>query len=206
MRFLILVLAAAVSFIAPSHAQIVKEMSPELIREAIVFGMKVKVVEPYRIQEKAHWSWPPLIGVYTTPYLRVALAANNAKRHYKQFSEADVTREMIAPEIHVYASPQPLQGAEIANVETIVVLPKRSRDLSQAIHPIRMSEASEEYKNLFGFSGQGRGMLAVFPIDIWREDNEIHVVFDRGIPSSQGSSAVGGCTDCKSNIYLSKIR
>jgi hypothetical protein len=29
-----------------------------------------------------------------------------------------------------------------------------------------MNEASEEYKNLFGFSGEGKGILAVFPLDV----------------------------------------
>jgi hypothetical protein len=69
-----------------------------------------------------------------------------------------------------------------------------------------MSEASEEYKNLFGFSGEGKGKLAVFPIAVWQEDAEVHVVFDQATPSSHGSGAMGGCTDCKSRIYLEKVR
>lgn len=96
-------------------------------------------MEPYRIQEKARWSWPPLIGYYTTPFLRVALAANTAKKHYKPFTEADVTAEMLAPEIQVYASSQPVQGTVIANVETIVLMPKKSKDRSQGIQPTRMT-------------------------------------------------------------------
>ena len=47
-----------------AHAQIVRDLTPEHIREAIAFGTKNKEVRPYRIQEKAHWTWPPFIAVY----------------------------------------------------------------------------------------------------------------------------------------------
>lgn len=206
MRIYVWSLIVAIGCGATTQAQIVRDMSPDLIREAITFGTKAKDLGPYRIQEKARWSWPPLIAYYTTPFLRVALAANTAKKHYKPFTEADVTPEMLAAEIQVYAASQPVKGAEIANVETIVLMPTKSKDTSQAIQPARMSDASEEYKNLFGFSGEGKGKLAVFPIAVWEEGTEIHVVFDRGIPSSQGPGKMGGCTDCKSRIYLDKIR
>lgn len=186
--------------------QIVQEMTPERIREAIALGVKSNELAAYKIQEKARWSWPPQIGVYTTPFMRVALAAHTAKKRYKPFTESDVTREMVAPEVHVYAASRPLEGGAIANVETIVVLPHNSKDLSQAVHPTAVTEASQQYKNLFGFTGEGRGMLAAFPLDVWRKDNEIHVVFDKEIPSSHGPGARGGCTDCKSRIYLEKIR
>jgi hypothetical protein len=111
---------------------------------------------------------------------------------------------MLAPEIHVYAPSHSLKGTAIANVETIVVLPYNSKDASQVVHPTRVNEAAEEYKNLFGFSGEGRGLLAVFPLDVWREDNEVHVVFDETIPGARGRA--GSCTDCRSRIYLEKIR
>jgi len=189
-----------------AHAQIVRDLTPEQIREAIALGTKSKEIWPYRIQEKARWSWPPLIAVYTTPVLRVALGANAAKKRYQAFTEKDVTPEMTAPEIQVFAPSQSLESAAIANVVTIVLLPHNSKDSSQAIHPTRIIEASQEYKNLLGFTGEGRGLVAVFPIDVWTENNEVHVVFDTGIPSSQGRGKLGGCTDCKSRIYLDKIR
>jgi hypothetical protein len=201
-----LVVAIAFVVLGTAQAQIVQEMSPERIREAIAFGRSVKELSPYKIQEKARWSWPPLLGVYTTPFRRVALAANVAKKHYRQFSEADVTPEMIAPEIQIYVPSRSVEGTSIANVETIVILPFNSKDKSQAVLPKRMNQASEQYKNLFGFIGEGSGMLAAFPLEVWREDNEVHVVFDRRIPSSQGLGARGDCTDCKSRIYLKTIR
>jgi hypothetical protein len=160
----------------------------------------------YRIQEKARFSWPPLIGVYTTPFLRVALAANLAKKQYKPFTEADVPLDMIKPEILVYARSHAVVGTEIADAGTIVLLPHNSRDANLAIHPTQMKEASQEYKNLLGFTGEGKGLVAVFPLDVWREDNDVHVVFDQAIPSSQGENALGGCKDCKWRISLDKVK
>lgn len=202
----LLTVCFVVTLSTQASRQIVQEMTPERIREAIALGIKSKELAAYKIQEKARWSWPPVIGVYTTPFMRVALAAHTAKKRYRPFTEVDVTSEMVAPEIHVYAASRPLEGAAIANVETIVVLPYNSKDLSQAVHPTSVIEASEQYKNLFGFTGEGRGMLATFGLDVWREENEVHVVFDKEIPSSKGPGARGGCTDCRSRIYLEKIR
>ena len=168
-------------------------------------GTKEKNLGWYRIQEKARFSWPPLIAFYTTPFLRVALAANDAKKHYKTFTEADVTPEMIAPEIIVFSPSHASDGADIANVDTIVLLPRNTKDPGQAIHPTEMKDASQEYKNLLGFTGEGRGMVAIFPVNVWTEGVEMHVVFDRAIPSAMGANAVGGCTDCKCRIYLKNI-
>lgn len=201
-----LVVVIASVIVMTAHARIIQAMTPETIREAIAFGTSAKELGPYKIQEKAHWSWPPLIAFYTPPFLRVALAANVAKKRYRSFTEADVTPEMIAPELLVYAPSHSLQGAAIANVVTVAVLPSNSKGTSQAVHPTRMNEASEQYKNLFGFTGEGQGVVAAFSLDVWRENMEVHVVFDRGIPSSQGPGKLGGCTDCKSRIYLERVR
>ena len=201
-----LIATVTLAVVGTAQAQVVRDITSDRIRDAIAIGTKTKDLRPYRIQEKARLSWPPLIAVYTTPFLRVALAANAAKKQYRAFTEANVTAEMIAPEIQIYAASQSLGGTAVANVLTIVVLPHNSKDSSRAVHPSRMNEASEEYKNLFGFTGEGKGMLAVFPLDVWTENNEVHVVFDTGIPSANGYGSLGGCTDCKSRIYLEKVR
>jgi hypothetical protein len=205
---LLLVAAVFLAVGGRAHAQIVRDMTPDRIREAISFGTKTKELSPYRIQEKARWSWPPLIALYTTPFLRVALAANTAKKQYRTFTEANVTPEMIAPEIHVYATSKSSGVTAIANVTTIVLLPHDSKNSQQAVHPVRMTAASEQYKNLFGFTGEGQGVLAVFPLEVWTGDKDLHVVFDTGIPNENpfGTGGLGGCTDCKSRIYLEKIR
>ncbi len=74
-----LVLLTACLVATEASGQIVQEMTPERIREAIALGAKSKELTAYKIQEEARWSWPPEIGVFTTPFLRVALAAHTAK-------------------------------------------------------------------------------------------------------------------------------
>ena len=195
MRTQVWSLLIAISCSAVAFAQIVGDMSSDRIREAIALGTKARDLEPYRINEGANWSPPFKFAVYTTPFLRVALAAYNAKKQYKQFTEADVQPSMLAPEVEVYASSQPIEGTQIANVETIVLLPYKGKDRSTAILPTRTSALPDEYRNLYGFVGRGGGMLAVFPLDAWQENNELHVVFDKPV-------AFSGSADVKSRIYL----
>ena len=208
-RRCVLLLFVMSATIGVLQAQIIRDMTPERIREAIALGTKSKDLRWYSVQEKARFTWPPLIAVYTTPFLRVALAANAAKKQYKTFTEADVTPDMIKPEILVYAKSHTVQGADIANadianVETIVVLPHNSKDANQAVHPTEMKDVSQEYKNLLGFSGEGKGLVAIFPIDAWNENNDLRVVFDKTIPGSR--PGLGACRDCKSRIYLGNVR
>lgn len=174
------------------------------VEEAIAHGNKQKNVDLYKLQAPARFSWPPRVGGFTTPFLRIALAANAAKKKYKTFGPSDVTAEMLAPEIHIIASSQSAGGTAVANVETIVVLPKGIKDPSKAIQPTRTFPLDEQYQNLYGFTAEGRGMIAVFPLSILREDNEVRVVFDKKIPDARG--AAGHCIDCAVPLKLKDIR
>jgi hypothetical protein len=51
------------------------------------------------------------------------------------------------------------------------------------------------------YAAEGTGMVAVFAIEVWREDDEVHVVFDREIPRSHGPGR-----QVKLRIYLEKVR
>ena len=202
----VLVLALMIPAAMTGQAQIITDMSPERIRQAIAFGTSERDLGWYRIQEKARWSWPPLIATYTTPYLRVALAANEAKKRYKIFTAAEVTPDMLAPVIVVRAWSRYSVDREVANVLMIVLLPHDSKDAAEAIHATEMQDASQ-----FGFTEKGKGLLAVFPLESWREDKDLRVVFDREIPGSHADdahlpSSTGSCKDCKSRIYLKSVQ
>jgi hypothetical protein len=174
-------------------------MTPQVIQEAIEKGGEGL----YRLQERSGWGNGPLLGYFTTPYSRVALAAASARKRYTGFTAADVTPEMLAPELHIYAVSQAVGRMEIANVEAVVLMPHESKDRSAAIRPIRASELTEEYQNLMGAVATGRSLLAVFPLSVLDERNEVRVVFDRYVP---GSSAVKGCTDCGVRFKLEKVK
>src|SRR5712692_3213182 len=80
-------------------AQIVTEMTPERIKEAI---SSEKATGCYELHKQS-LTGRVVVGCFTTPFSRVVAAAQNAKRKYKPFTEADVTPELIAAgELHVH--------------------------------------------------------------------------------------------------------
>lgn len=177
-----------------------RPLSSADIQAAIRDGLKADV-RPYTLRRTA-WSWAASVN-FSTPYLRVALAAHSAKRKYLPFSEADVTPEMIAPELHVYAFPRPREGsAAVINVEAVVITPKRAKDRQQAIHPLRSDNLPLEFRNLLGYSGEGQGLLAVFPLALLTEEHEIHVVYDQRITTSRQDSG----TDVAFPIRLKNVK
>jgi hypothetical protein len=180
------------------------EMPPERIRQAIDYGTKEKNVELYEIKvgggfvwdkEKVRW------GYYSTPFLRIALAANRAKKQYKSFSEKDVTQEMTAPELHVYAGAVAQEKMAVANVEAVVITRAKEKDRSKAIQPTLTIEMPEEFQNLFGAKTSGRSVKAVFPLDLLSDQYEIHIVYDRRVVSG-----VTGCDDCSMRLKPEESR
>ena len=80
-----------------ASAQVVTEMTPERIREAIA-DTKAKgcyVLSTGGVLERFGR------GCLTTPYSRVVLAAQNAREKYQPFTEADVQPAMLAPEFEI---------------------------------------------------------------------------------------------------------
>jgi hypothetical protein len=163
-----------------AHPQLVFEMTPARIEEAIAYAKREKNPDTiYVIQYGNFGAGWKFAAAATTPYLRVVAAATDAKRKYKDFTAADVTPEMIAPELHIYASS--LQdGASTYDVETIVIMPKGERDPAKVVRPVRTSEIAEERKNLLGAEFKGKGMLSVFPLTMFASGHEVRIVRSGG--------------------------
>ena len=106
-RHLLCVLLATLAALpAVQGQQIVTEMTPERIEEAIRAGERGDVADGV-IRKSSGFSWGSIhIATFSTPYMRVAAAARQAKKAYRKFTPANVTPEMIAPELHIYAWPQ----------------------------------------------------------------------------------------------------
>jgi hypothetical protein len=209
------------------HGQVVTEMTPQLIAEAIKAGEKGDIADGV-VKKSSGWSWGSIhIATFSTPYMRVAMAARQAKKAYKKFAPADVTPEMIAPELHVYAWPQvnganqphrdPVGGNAIydkapagaVNVRTIVITPRKGsqeQKMTAAIHPTRFEEMPILWQNLFGAEIGTLGMLATFPLSALSEQNEVHVVYDKA--ATMGTNAIGGthCEDCSASLQLKKVK
>lgn len=194
-------LCMLLGFAVHVQGQVVTEMTPELVQEAIATGGPGL----YRLQERTIWGDGPVLGYFTTPYSRVALAAAVARRHDKPFTSADVTPQMLLPELHVYAASQAVYGNKnrIANVKTVVVMPYQSKDRSAALRPARTEPGTDDIWSLMGAPANGRNMMVVFPLSVLNDANEIRVVFDRHAP---GSSSIKGCTECSARFALEKVR
>ncbi len=156
------------------------EMTPELIQKAIADD---RVEGCYALKGKGA-GLPGLregfgFGCFTTPYSRVAMAAQDARKKYATFSEADVTPEMLEPVLEVVAPPRDrLDGPGVVSVEAVVVMPSKSKDRSAAILPIDGEQIDAYYQNILGATFEGVGLVARFPLSALKKGNEVRIAYD----------------------------
>jgi hypothetical protein len=225
-RALSLLLAIAVCGPSSARAQVITDMTPQDIEKAIRAGEKGDVPSG-AISKSSGWSWGSIyLATFSTPYMRVAAASRAAKKAYKKFTPADVTPEMVAPELHVYGWSQmngnqptqaPLGGGALhdsaargaVSVSAVVITPKKGKQEEKqaaAIQPLRFEPLPTVWQNLFGARTEAEGMLAVFPLSALSEDNEVHIVYER--PVTMGTNAMGGrhCEDCSASFSLKGVK
>ena len=77
---------------------------PAWLAEAVRLGSTKKPLEPYAA--------PGLAVTYTTPFLRVARAANKAAREGRAFRPADVEAKTYAPELRLLVGVRPVTADE----------------------------------------------------------------------------------------------
>jgi len=162
-----------------ASAQVATELTPAAVQQAIA-DQKADGCYPLK-EAMSKWSWGGSHwGCFTTPYSRVVMAAQAARKRYKPFTTSDVTPELVAPgELHVYGWARKVEGSpRIDSVEAIVILPKKSKDPAQAIQPSNAEPITEEYKNLMGATLEGRSLKAVFPLTVLKEGYEVHFVYE----------------------------
>lgn len=179
------VLAVALLSTSPASAQLVLEMTPELVRQAIADD-----------KNPGCYSLKTGYACFSTPYSRLAAAAREARKRYEKFAEADVTPELLRPgivEVIAWAQPSFVYGrgrtGPPIDVTTVVVAPKKSSDRSAAILPAERVDLDERYQNLMGAKWEAHGLVARFPITVLVEANEVRVVY-----------AGKGCADWKQKL------
>lgn len=187
-----MLLAASVLVASPAAAQVVMEMTPELIREAIAAS---KAVGCYSLKTSGKWLHGEDSGCITTPYSRVVQASQSAREKYQPFTEADVTPEMLAPVVQVFAFPPAsfIMGrgkvGPPLDVKAVVVAPAKSKDREAAILPSHQVELDSRYQNMLGATFEATGLVATFPLDVLSEKNEVRFVYDGK-----------GCADWKNKL------
>jgi hypothetical protein len=199
-----LALIVALGLAVTARAQILTEMTPERIAEAIAFGTAQKERPVYEIRQRGLMGsmYKPTLGYFSTPFLRVAQGAYSAKKNYQPFTAADVTPDMVAPEVRVYGMAQ-ARGALVSNVQTVVLTPKGARGPEAAIRPASITEIPVEFKNAMGMQAQGKSLMAAFPIDAFRDGYEVHLVYDAGV---HNGGEYKFCEDCAVELKLDKVR
>lgn len=207
----LVVIAAVVAMISIARVQtapqVIAQMSPQQIEEAIKLGSNEReakrFLDNYRLRPRAFGSAGPTIGIFSTPFSRVVMLAADARDKYATVTAESIPKELLAPEVHVHVWPHQLETApDIASVRAVVLMPKGSRNRSEAIAPVRMSESVTNYSNLFGATWKGTGALAVFPISEFKEGREVRIVFDKSIPVV----GIKSCDDCGVEIKLGKVK
>jgi hypothetical protein len=124
-----------------------EELMPESIRDAIRLGAdekaSVKFLQPYTVQTRTGMGTGPLIGVWSTPFARVVLAASAARKEEKTFAASDVTPDLLVRELQVFVLPQQAAYADrAATVQTLVVV-RRGGGGETVIQPITVAPASK---------------------------------------------------------------
>jgi hypothetical protein len=119
----------------------------------------------------------------TTPFLRVALAAQKAAEAKRQFTVADVTPEMIKPVLVVYApgsliGPNIFQSnsqdyTEAVNVDAVYVLRPDGTRLEPLSARTTWSEFKREESD--GEDVRHSNITAEFPLDALAAGNEVRV-------------------------------
>ena len=187
-----------------SFGEVVTLMTKERIQEAIQYGKSGDFkIKHYRVQEKGTWGNGPIAGYFSTPFSRVALAAKEAHEEYKSFTIDDVTEDMIEPTLHVYGTPR-IQKGVLVSAKTIVIMPYKNEDLSKVEAPLIVKTIEQEFQNPFGATWEAQELIAVFPLSLLSEANEVHIVFDKEL--NTGSANKCCCKDCKMRFDLEKVR
>jgi hypothetical protein len=170
-RYLLLLLVC-VCLATPCAAQVITEMTPERIAEAITEGQK-KNAKPYEAGD----------CFFTTPYLRVVLASSAAAAAYRPFTATDVTPDMTAAELEVYVPVDrgsPRRGYGLFSPTSAVVMPKDSENVAAAIQPLRASSVAQRYQNDFGATANAQAILVRFPLTALADRREIRVRYTDG--------------------------
>jgi hypothetical protein len=208
---MIRVAAAAATVLAitsPARAEIVREMTPAQIEQAIKAGL-AGWPACYELKFGSVLAMKPTVyvGCMTTPFSRVAGAARAAKKGYKPFGPDSVPPEMIAPVLEVFAFSQKEKGRGNKRIDvTAVVVGQKEAKIGEGeiVQPTEANATKDEYQNAFGAEYIGFGMRAVFPLEVVAPDRELRVVFDDKMCAYGGFNSLKD--ECRLPFKLDKLR
>ncbi len=170
---------------APSLPDV--KLSPTEIAEAIALGQSKAKIQGYRVGKKSLMG--PLqyeLGSIDTPFIRVARAARRAQETYQPFTAATLTKEVAGNYVLFVVPPISSAAGRSNEAEVVLVLPKKSTDLSAAIRPLLIATESTKLQNLFGAQWTVDTLVAYFDMSVLSPDLEFVVVFKEPISGGGG--------------------
>ena len=202
MRYSVAVLFAAGLLAAPAFGQVHSPPSTltlDQTQEAIDWGMgTLKVAgkelngnQQYQIANYGYDAGAVLL----TPFLRVALAAQEAKRADRPFGPADATGLLADNLCHVVAFPYdrgPRWGSDgpgppweaamerFAGVAQVLLMPRGSDDPEKAIQPVWTRAQVNTSRTPAGLKLETATLIAAFPCEAVTAANDLLVIFARG--------------------------
>ena len=184
-----------------------EELTPESIQEAIRLGSDEKAsgkfLQPYTVQTRTGMGTGPLIGMWSTPFARVVLAASAARKEGRTFAASDLTPDLLVRELQILVLPQQAAYADhAATIKTLVVV-RRGGGQETIIRPITIAPASKSQMALHGLPEQAAATLASFPLTAVSEASVLRVSFSDVV---RGSSAMTHCKDCVVPLSVNAIR
>ncbi len=166
---------------APTHAQLVGDMSPDRVREALAWGLRAPETELDQYELRTDRTW--LVN-FDTPFLRVAQLSRAMKIQNSPASEADVSPKVAGPEVHVYAHARMDTGrGPVPNIDYVVILHPRPGAPSETILPSSVQSFVRRVPTDADFMGStriARSVKAVFPLRALAAGNTVRLTFEGG--------------------------
>jgi hypothetical protein len=190
MRHSVAVLLAACLFAAAAFGQrhsLPSALTRQQTQEAIDWGMGTIKVDgnaltgnqQFQITEYGYDAGAFLL----TPYLKVAIAAQDAKRAGQPFGlaqAADVLNDTLCDVVAFPYDRGPRWESEMdrfASVERVMLVPRTSEDPKHAIQPVRTNHLVNTSKTHAGLKRESITMVAGFPCEAVTSANDLLVIF-----------------------------
>ena len=90
----------------------------------------------------------------------------------------------------------------VVGVRSVVLGARGSKEATEAIRPLRMTDLTTDYQDLNGTVFEGAGMVAVFPLSGLPANPEVRVLFDQ---IARGSAAVSRCRECIVPLNMDRV-
>jgi hypothetical protein len=149
---------------ASAAAQVVTEMTPARIDQAIAMGVENKPT-PYALRGKASWI------EFNTPFLRLCERAASATVADRSIA----TPELLAPELRVTAGPEPL-GENVPSVKKLLIVTADGASITPVSHESYVDYAQTAKRKRIAL----KGMRAVFPITALQPGSTFRLVMSDG--------------------------